>query len=478
MKTGKFLYVAGWLMCCSAVFGAGQPSAPKPNMIYVLVDDMGWGDVGFNGQKKIRTPHIDQLAQEGAVLENFYAASPVCGPSRASLMTGLHQGHCKIRGNPKWSAIGKPIDLDASDTTFPQELQRAGYATACFGKWGLNENMEANTGNPLKQGFDIFWGFNKHGEAHFHWPDYVWHNGEKVDLGGESNWMEKKTYADDLFAEKAIKFIEQAGERPFFIYLAFTAPHLGISVPEDSQLPYRDRGWPERSMSQTGHYHNDPEGNVSYAGMVSRIDGYMKRLIECLRKQGLDKNTLIIFSSDNGPEYDKGFFDSNGMFTGKKRNVTEGGIRMPGFAYWPGTIRSGTVVEHPCAFWDIYPTFCELAGVEPSVPVDGISMVPALTGHPEKQQTHEYLYWEFNERKGPMQAVRFGKWKAIRLWNMKRSEMGAVQLYDLETDPSEQNNLAKSHPEKADQALRYMHKARREDPAYPLMLLTNALNKK
>ncbi len=446
----------------------------QPNLIYVLLDDLGWGDVGFNGQTKILTPTIDRLAAEGAVFENYYSASPVCGPARASLMTGLHQGHCRVRGNPKWSAVGKPVDLDETTPTFVQELKRAGYATACFGKWGLNENIAAGTGDPLKQGFDDFLGFHRHGEAHYHWPDFVWHNSQKVDLGGKSNWLEKKTYADDLFADKALDFIQRS-DGPFFVYLALTLPHLGISVPEDSQVPYRDKGWPKRWMSQKGHYHNDSEGNVSYAGMVSRADGYLNRLSRVLREKGIAENTLIIFSSDNGHEYDKGFFDSNGHLTGGTCDLTEGGIRMPAFAWWPGTIAPGTKISQNLAFWDVYPTFCELAGVEPSATIDGISFVPALTGK-GAQIEHEVLYWEFNERKGPMQAVRFGDWKGIRLWDMKNNRMGAVRLYNLAKDPSEQDNLAGRHPEKASQALAYMKKARTEHPAYPLTLLPAAKN--
>ena len=463
----------------SLVGAAGLSGAAlRPNIIYVLTDDLGWGDAGFNGQQKIRTPVMDDLARRGAVFENYYSAAPVCGPARTSLMTGLHTGHAQIRGNPRWSTTSQAQSLAEGTVTVATELQRAGYTTLCAGKWGLNDNLAINTGHPLKQGFDEFLGFNTHGEAHFHWPDFIWHNTEKVDLGGKSNWLEKKTYADDLFAEKAVGFIRAAEGKPFFIYLNFIIPHYGITVPEDSQFPYRNLGWPKRMMPQSGHYHHDPEGNVSYAGMVSRVDAYMKQLVDVLREKGLEENTLIIFSSDNGHQYDDGFFDSNGPFSGGKCSLREGGIRMPAFAYWPGTVPAGSRISHICAFWDILPTFCELAGAQPSGKTDGISFVPALTGNSKEQRTHEYLYWEFNEREGPMQAVRFGEWKAIRLWDLNSGRMSPVQLYRLDGDLAEEEDLARKFPERVEQALLYLAGARTEHPLYPLEYLSSAAKPK
>lgn len=460
-------------MVTAAALGMGTALAEpiKPNIIYVITDDMGWGDAGFNGQQKIKTPVMDRLAAEGAVLNAYYAGAPVCGPSRATLMTGRHTGHCKVRGNPKWTQHGKPVGLDESDMTLPKELKRAGYANACYGKWGLNDAL-VRSGHPLMQGFDEFYGYNTHGEAHFHWPDYLWHNYEKVDLGGPSNWEEKKIYSNDLFTDEAEKFIEaHAGKQPFFLYLAYTIPHLGISVPEDSQVPYRELGWPVKKGNM-GHYRNDPDMNVSYAGMISRVDGYMERIVQKLKEQKIDRNTLIIFSSDNGHEFDTGFFDSNGIYSGKKRAVHEGGIRMPAFAWWPGSIKPGGQVDHACAFWDVLPTLCELAGVTPSQATDGISFVPALTGGAQK--SHPYLYWEFNEKTGPMQAIRFGNWKAMRHWDFKGEKLGPIKLYDLAKDPAEEKDLAAANPEVMERAETYLKTARTEHPEFPLALLPAA----
>lgn len=419
-------------------------AAEKPNVIFILADDLGFGDVGFNGQKRIKTPQLDQLAKEGMVLNSFYAASPVCGPSRACLMSGQHTGHCKIRGNPRWTKSGNAVDFDETDKTLGTVMKEAGYACGYFGKWALNEDIKKGSGHPNKHGFDEFWGFNTHVEAHYHWPDYVWHNDKKVDLGGGSNWKEKKVYADDLFTEKAIDFIKtNGGKKPFFAFLGYTIPHRGISAPKASWTQYEGLGWPKRK-GRVGHYRDDPDTNISYAAMVSHMDAYIGRLKAVLKEKGILENTLIIFTSDNGHEYDTGFFNSNGIYTGQKRWLQEGGIRMPTVVYWPGTIKPGATMDLPFAFWDIMPTFAELAGTT-APEGDGISMVPSLLGK-GKQATHPYLYWEFNEKRGPMQALRFdGKWKAYREWEGK--SMGPIQLFDLEKDPSEKANLAETHPE-------------------------------
>ncbi len=462
--------IASFLLLASAV------NAGSPNIIFIITDDMGWGDVGFNGQKRFATPNIDRLASQGVIFNAFYSGSTVCGPSRASLMTGRHQGTCKIRGNPGWNTSGKTIDLDATDMTIAKELKRAGYTTACFGKWGLNEDMDAGTGHPLKQGFDQFVGYNTHREAHYHWAPYIWRNYDKEDWGGEANWKEKRTYSNDVFTDEALRFIEdQSDDNPFFLYLAYTITHLGITVPEESRAPFEDLGWPKKNRASDGHYNNDPDTNTAYAGMVSRLDGYLGRIVETLQKQGIAKDTLIFFTSDNGPHYDKHeFFNSNGHYRGYKRNLTEGGIIMPAFAWWPGTIKSGSKIDAPWAFWDVLPTLCDLAGVEPGGQTDGLSFVPSLLGRP--QPLHEYLYWEFNEGAGPMQAIRFGKWKGIRLWDNKAKSLGPLQLYDLSTDPGEQRDLRKQFPEVVSEAMRLLQEARVDDPEYPLTKRSNKGN--
>ena len=457
-------------------------AADKPNIIFILADDLGWGEVGFNGQSKIKTPHIDSIASNGAVMTDFYAACPVCGPSRAGLMTGRHLGTCKIRGNPKWTKGGKAIDLDDTDMTVAKELKRAGYATAVFGKWGLNENLSNpetgdGTGHPLKQGFDEFWGFNTHVEAHYHWPDYVWNDYKKVDLGGASNWENKKVYADDLFTDKALDFIDRkGGEQPLFIYLAYTIPHKGYSAPESSRTPYESLGWPKKN-GKVKHYRDDPEVNTAYAGMITHMDSGIGKVLEKLNEKGILENTLVVFTSDNGHEYDGEFFKSNGIYSGKKRMVTDGGIRMPTAVSWPGTVKPGTKIKESLAFWDILATFCDLAGIDPSQGHDGISFVPSLKGDADSQKKHDYLYWEFNEKAGPMQALRFDNWKALRYWDKKANKMGAIKLFDIVKDSKEKKNLASSMPEVAQRAEKYFLEARTEHPNFPLEPLKTSKKK-
>jgi arylsulfatase A-like enzyme len=387
----------------------------------------------------------------------------------------MHTGHCRIRGNPRWTKSGRPVDFEESDVTLGTVMKAAGYACGYFGKWGMNENVSVGSGHPNKHGFDEFWGFNTHGEAHYHWPDYVWHNGKKVNLGGKSNWQEKKVYADDLFTQKAIDFINAgAGKKPFFVFLGYTIPHLGISAPKESWKQYQNLGWPKKK-GKSGHYRNDPDTNISYAAMVSHMDGYIGQLKEVLQKKGVLDNTLIFFTSDNGHEYDTGFFDSNGIYTGKKRWLHEGGIRMPTVACWPGKIKPGSKLDLPFAFWDIMPTFAELAdGKAPEG--DGISFLPSLLGRKDQKQ-HDYLYWEFNERSGPMQAIRFdGTWKAYRAW--QKGKMGPIQLFDLEKDPSEKKNLASANPEKVARAVKILEKARTPHPEFGLTPISRKGKKK
>ena len=462
------------LLCFLGALGLAQ--AGKPNIVFILADDLAYGSVGFNGSKKIKTPQMDLMAQEGLRLNAMYAPSSVCGPSRASLMFGQHLGRCKIRGNPKWSLSAMKgqgtVDVEANDRLLPRYLKEAGYVNGCFGKWGLNENLETNGGHPNKHGFDEFWGFNTHLEAHYHWPDYVWHNSEKVVLGANGrNWREKLVYGDELFTEKCLEFIERSAESdtPFFAYLALTSPHLGNSVPAPYRELYRENGWPH-VKAKPGHYRNDDGQNEAYAGMITHMDTMVGRVREKLQALGIAENTLLIFTSDNGQEWGTDFFNHESPFRGKKRTLNEGGIRMPTFVWWPGTVEAGSQSDVPLAFWDFMPTFCELAGTKSPQQTDGISIVPLLTGEGELKQ-HEYLFWYFNERNGPIVAVRFGKWKALRSWNRKTKSLGGVSLWDLEADPKENNNLASKYPEIAQKALDYMEEAWVEGPNFPQTLM-------
>ena len=437
----------------------------KPNIIFILADDLGWGDVGFNGQTKINTPNIDQLAKEGIIFNNFYSGSSVCGPSRASLITGKHTGHSTVRGNPRWTATGKPVDIDAEEITIAEELKNAGYTTGMIGKWGLAENL--NEGKPNRQGFDYFYGFNKHLPAHHYYPDSIWENDKKIVIEG-NNWKKKKKhYVQDLFTNKAKTFISSNKELPFFLYLAYTVPHFELTAPEDSKKQYLEKKWPLREMTPA-HYLHDKNGHVTYAAMVSRLDKQIGELITLVKKLGLEKNTLIVFTSDNGHEYDdlqNEFFNSNGPYKGHKRDLYEGGIKMPFVAKWPNKIKPGTKNNHISAFWDVLPTFCDIANTKVNSKTDGISFLPALKIKNKKQEKHQYLYWEFNESKGPIQAIRMGKWKAVKKYNEK------IELYNLKNDESEVNDIACKHPKIISEMTALFITARTSNSNFPLIKL-------
>ncbi|MCG8449230.1 MAG: arylsulfatase, partial [Pirellulales bacterium] len=453
------LTLAVW---CGALPLVAGVAADKPNIIFILADDLGYGDVGFNGQQHIRTPCLDALAREGIVLTQHYAGSTVCMPSRCTIMTGKHTGHATVRGNPAWTAIGKPVNIGPDDTTVAEELQRAGYRTAIIGKWGLAEREDK--GMPSRQGFDYFYGYRGHGEAHHYYPERLWRNDEPFDLPQNDTKKKQGDYAHDLVTEEALQWVTANQDEPFFLYLTYTIPHLELTVPQDSKQPYQNLGWPKRKMWD-GHYHNDPEGNTAYAGMVSRMDRDIGRLIDLLKREDLAENTLVIFSSDNGPEYEKkdGFFNSNGPLRGGKRDLYEGGIRVPFVAWWPGKIAAGSRSDHISAFWDFLPTACELAGVQPSdSEIDGISLVPTLMGEEDRQQKHSHLYWEFNEKQGPIQAIRQGKWKAVKFFRKP------LELYDLSTDVGEKQNVATEHSEIVQRMNQLLEQSRSEHPAFPL----------
>jgi arylsulfatase A-like enzyme len=417
----------------------GAGSKQKPNIIFVLADDLGYGDLGCYGQETIQTPNIDRMAKEGMIFTDHYAGCTVCAPSRCCLMTGLHTGHAWIRGNDR-------IPLRPSDVTVAQLLKGAGYTTGIIGKWGLGE--PETTGIPNKKGFDYWFGYLNQAHAHNYYPDYLWRNEEKVALANEvkpvnppSGVATKRVqYSHDLFTAEALKFVGENKDKSFFLYLAYTIPHAnnenkpnGMEVP--SYSPYADRDWPD---PQKGH-----------AAMITRMDGDIGRLFARLKALGLDEKTLVLFSSDNGPHKEGGadpkFFDSNGPLRGNKRDLYEGGIRVPLIARWPGKIQAGSGTNHVSAFWDFLPTCCEVAGVKPPESIDGISYLPTLLGRPRQQGKHPYLYWEFHEQ-GKKQAVRMGSWKGVRL-NVAKKPEGPIELYDLATDLGEQRNVAEEHPE-------------------------------
>ena len=439
---------------CSSTFGrsAGKSSVKKPNIIFILADDLGYGDLGCFGQKRIKTPSLDKMAEQGMRLTQHYAGSTVCAPSRCVLMTGLHTGHCLVRGNAR-------VPLRPSDVTVAEILKQAGYTTGIVGKWGLGE--PDSTGIPNRQGFDYWFGYLNQRHAHNYYPAYLWRNEEKVHLKNEVKSMnppggvatKKVEYSHDLCAKEALAFIERSKDNPFFLYLALTIPHAnnearneGMEVPDYGI--YKDKDWPE---PQKGH-----------AAMITRMDGDIGKLFVKLKELGIDENTFVFFSSDNGPHREGGnnpdFNDSNGPLRGIKRDLYEGGIRVPTLACWPGKIKSGSATDHISAFWDFLPTCVELAGFEAPKDIDGISMVPALLGKSKKQKKHEFLYWEFHEQ-GKKQAVRMGDWKGIRL-NAAKKPNGPIELYNLKADIGEKKNIADQHPDIVAKIEGYMKQAR------------------
>jgi arylsulfatase A-like enzyme len=432
-----------FLPSCAASNRTIGAKPKRPNIIFILADDLGYGDLGCFGQKIIKTPNIDRLAAEGMKFTDHYAGSTVCAPSRCCLMTGLHSGHTLVRGNAR-------IPLRPSDVTVAELLKQAGYTTGIIGKWGLGE--PETTGIPNKQGFDYWFGYLNQRHAHNYYPGYLWRNEQKFMLGNEVNHIingrdrtpggvatKRVKYSHDLFAEEALRFVRKNKNRPFFLYLPFTIPHAnneagnkGMEVP--SHGIYSDKNWPE---PQKGH-----------AAMITRMDGDIGRLMAELKKLGLDENTFVFFSSDNGPHKEGGadpaFFNSSGPLRGYKRALYEGGIRVPTIARWPGKIKAGSVTSHISAFWDFLPTCCDLAGIKTPEGIDGISMLPTLLGQTSKQKKHEYLYWEFHEQ-GKRQAVRMGRWKGVRQ-NVAKNPNAPIELYYLKTDIAEQYNVAKQHP--------------------------------
>ncbi|TLX78190.1 arylsulfatase [Labilibacter sediminis] len=476
----KILAILGVLVlftsiACQSVENRKQKDT-APNILYIILDDLGYGDVGFNGQDKIMTPRIDQLAREGIVFTNHYAGAPVCGPSRAVLMTGKHLGHCTVRGNPRWSLSGNPVDIDASDVTVAEELKRAGYTTAVIGKWGLAENL--THGRPNEQGFDYFYGFNRHLPAHHYYPEQVFRNEELITIEGNVTAEKKGKYITDLFTEEAKGFIrrEAKSEQPFYLHLAYTTPHYELTIPEERKAMYADKDWPLREM-KAGHYLNDKNGHVTYASMVSDVDRQIGEILDLLDELKITDNTLVVFTSDNGHEYDNlkdEFFNSNGDGRGRKRDLYEGGIKVPFAARWPGYILPNSKSDHVSAFWDFLPTVCDIAGISPSdKTVDGISFLPALLGNEDQQKKHEYLYWEFNESKGPVQMIRKGNWKLQRF-----VFKGKIELYQVASDVSEMTDVSAQNLEKCKELLELMNKARTEHQQFPLTKRENPYKKK
>lgn len=448
------------VVCARAQNATNRPALPRlPNIIFILADDLGYGDLGCYGQTQIKTPNIDKLAAQGKRFTDFYAGDTVCAPSRCALMTGKHTGHARIRGNTPETS------LEPQDITLAQLLKQAGYQTAAIGKWGLGER--GSTGVPAAKGFDEWFGYLNQVDAHNYYPLFLnrsdRHGERQVQLP-ENEGGQKGKYSDDFFTEAALNVIRvdrptaYTKNRPFFLYLAYTIPHAnnelgnatgnGMEVPSDA--PYSGEQWPQVEKNK--------------AAMITRMDNDIGRILEALQKYKIDKNTLVIFTSDNGPHKEGGvnpkFFKSAGPFRGIKRDLYEGGIREPFIAWWPARIRAGTTCDVPFTFWDVLPTFAQIARVQPPKDIDGISFLPTLLSMSQTNR-HEFLYWEFNED-GFNQAVRMGDWKAVRF-----GVDGPLQLFNLKSDPGEKLDVAADHPDIVAKIETYLKTARTDDPKWP-----------
>jgi arylsulfatase A-like enzyme len=429
-----------WLAAAAAPIAAAQ-TLRRPNIVWIMADDMGWGDPGCYGQQHIQTPNIDRLAAQGMRFTSAYAGSAVCAPSRSCLMTGQHSGHTRVRWNHS-VRTGQRVPLLPEDVTVAELLRQAGYTTGIFGKWGLGE--PDTTGVPNRQGFDDWFGFLNQDHAVDYYTDHLWRNEKKELLPGNQNGA-KGEYTTDLFTREALRFLRVNRGNPFFLYLTYTAPHADLQVP--SQGIYQDKPW--------------SEADKNYAAMVTHMDRGIGQVLELLSRLGLASNTLVFFTSDNGAGHKAGLplFRATGPFRGAKGDVYEGGLRVPMIARWPGRTAPGAVSDYPWAFWDLLPTAAELARAQAPAGIDGVSIVPVLLGKPAPPR--DYLYWE-SHQKGFHQAVRADNWKGVR-----HGLAGPLELYDLAADIAEKNDVAAAHPDVVARLTAILNNARTGNPDYP-----------
>lgn len=475
----------------SASAAATQDPTPaaRPNIVFVLADDLGWAELGAYGQKKIRTPSIDRLAAEGLRLTRHYAGSPVCAPSRSVLLTGLHPGHTPIRDNKEVQPEGQ-WPMPAATVTLAERLKALGYATGATGKWGLG--FPGSEGDPLKQGFDHFFGYNCQRHAHNHYPTYLYDDGRRVALDNPSFPAHQKLpdgadpgspgsyaaysgrqYAPDLEWEKARAFVRDNRDRPFFLFVATTIPHLGLQVPEDSLAEYRG-AFPETPYRGDRQYLPSAAPRATYAAMVTRMDREVGRLLDLLRELRLDERTIVVFASDNGATFDVGgadsaFFGSAGGLRGLKGSIYEGGVRAPGIVRWPGRVAAGSSSDRVTGFEDWAPTLVALAGGEAPArgTVDGMSFADTLLGR--EQPPRPFLYREFAGY-GGQQSVRVGDWKAVRT-GLEKKAAPRTELFDLAADPGETTDVAASHPDVVARLEGVMANEHVRSPEFPLAAL-------
>ncbi|RBL94106.1 arylsulfatase [Chitinophaga flava] len=444
----------------------------RPNIVFILADDLGYGDLGVYGQQKIKTPNIDRIARQGMLFTRFYAGTSVCAPSRSSLLTGQHTGHTYVRGNKEIKPEGQEPLADTVQS-YAKMLQQAGYVTGAFGKWGLG--MVGTSGAPDKKGFDVFYGYNCQRQSHRYYPTHLWSNNTKIDLEG-NDLTQKKVYAPELIQQQTLAFIENNKNKPFFLFVPSILPHAELQGPDDQYYKQYENAFEEKPYQGNDYgpgalvpgYASVAKPHATYAAMVSRLDAYVGQILDKLDQLGLTQNTIIIFSSDNGAHREGGadpiFFNSSAGLRGFKRDLYEGGIKTPFIVKWPGKVKAGSRSNFIGAFWDLMPTFTEIAKAPKPPYTDGVSIVPSLTGK-GKQTQHPYLYWEFHEDNGT-QAVRMGKWKGIRK-EVTKDPHAPIELYDLDKDPAEQHNIAAVHPDIVKKINGYMSEAHVESPAFP-----------
>jgi len=457
----KYRIIYLFLVCtilfsaCNSNNSESKTAKNLPNIIFILADDLGIGDLSCYGQVHFKTPNIDKLAAEGIKFTNHYTGAPVCAPSRCTLLTGKHTGHASIRQNHSQIGEGR-VSLSDADYTIGQLAKKAGYKTAAFGKWGVGE--DGTEGIPNKRGFDDFFGYLNNDHCEFYYTDFLYENRDTFWIKANRD-AKKGVYTHDLFTEKTKQFIKENRDTSFFIYLPYTIPHALYQVPEEDREPFKGK------FTDDGKMEYDSLRSV-YAGMITRLDRQFGEIMDLLKETGIDDNTLVIFTSDNGavdPKRPGGdYFKSHGIFRGAKGDLYEGGIRTPMIARWPGKIVPGSVTDHISAFWDFMPTLAEIAGTT-CPETDGISYLPVLLGK-ANQQEHEYLYWEFTKKGVANQAVRIGNFKVIRNDGIK----SPVEVYDLEKDPGEMKNIAGDFPDVVSEGLRIFNEAHVDNRHYPI----------
>ncbi|WP_273212096.1 arylsulfatase [Runella zeae] len=444
------------------------PPTTRPNIIYIYADDMGYAELGCYGQKKIKTPHLDKLASEGIRFTQHYTSTPVCAPARCQLLTGKHAGHSYIRGNYELGGFpdsleGGQMPLYPGAFTIGRMLQGVGYTTACIGKWGLG--MANSSGSPNSQGFDYFYGYLDQKQAHNFYPTHLWENGKSVPLNNPVIDVHKKLtpetatdaafayyrgkdYAIDKMAQKALAFVKENKNRPFFLYLPFTTPHVSLQAPEEAVNEYVGQ-FEDKPYLGEKSYASTPYPRATYAAMITYMDKQVGALMQLLKDLKIDDNTIVMFSSDNGATFNGGveaaYFRSVANLRGLKMDVYEGGIREPMIARWPQKIPANQVTDHVSVQYDVMATLADIAGYTKPIDTDGLSFLPTLLGQKTKQKQHAYLYWEYPEKGGQL-AIRMGNWKGVKT-EVRKNRKGPWELYDLSKDESETTNVAAQHPE-------------------------------